>query len=135
MAERLLDTNILLRHLLSDHPVHSPKAESLIKRVEEGKETVAITDIVIFETVYTLQSFYKIPRRAIRENLTPLIMLRGVKLAHKTDYYAVFDLYESENISFADAYHIVVMKRRGAKEIYSFDTDFDKVAGITRVEP
>ena len=39
------------------------------------------------------------------------------------------------NIPFADAYLAVLMERLNLTEIVSFDRDFDKVAGLERVEP
>lgn len=38
-------------------------------------------------------------------------------------------------MSFVDAYNIAFMEDREIKEIYSYDTDFDKVEGIKRLEP
>jgi len=46
----------------------------------------------------------------------------------------VFDLYVNLNISFADAYHVVLMKAMRTAEIVSFDRHFDRVPGIVRVD-
>lgn len=40
-----------------------------------------------------------------------------------------------DKISFADAYSAAYMASRGVKEIYSWDSDFDKVGEVVRVEP
>lgn len=63
MAQPLLDTNILLRHLLQDHPDHSPRATAFLKRVEDRELTVRSTEIVVFETVFTLQRRQGFPRQ------------------------------------------------------------------------
>ena len=39
------------------------------------------------------------------------------------------------NVSFVDAYNAAYMESRGITEVYSDDTDFDKIEGIKRVEP
>ena len=39
------------------------------------------------------------------------------------------------NVSFADAYNAAYMESRGITEVYSYDTDFDRIEGIKRVEP
>ena len=44
-------------------------------------------------------------------------------------------MYVDLNIPFADAYLAVLMERLNLTEIVSFDRDFDKVAGLERVEP
>jgi predicted nucleic acid-binding protein len=44
-------------------------------------------------------------------------------------------LYVEKNISFADAYHAVVMQKLNLTEIVSFDRDFDKLPTLKRIEP
>src|SRR5579859_4320725 len=103
MASPFLDTNILLRHLLDDHPNHSPRAKAYLTRIEQGEIRVRTSDTVIFETVFTLQRRYRSSRSEIRDNLLPLIELPGVDLPGKRAYRKVFDLYVNLNIPFADA--------------------------------
>ena len=61
MALHFLDTNVLLRYLNNDDVDKAQRAESLLLRVERGQERVTISPLVIFETVYTLQSRYRVP--------------------------------------------------------------------------
>jgi uncharacterized protein len=133
MALLFLDTNIFLRHLLQDEPVQSPKASAFLKRIEEGEVKVRTTDTVIFETVFTLQKVYRRTKAAIRETLLPLLELSGIVLPQKRRYRKVFSLYVDSNLPFADAYHAVLMEQLNLTEIVSFDTDFDKFKGITKI--
>jgi predicted nucleic acid-binding protein len=137
MPQRFLDTNVLLRHLLNDHADHSPRARALIEAIEDGRETVWTTDLAIAEVVFVLESprLYNAPRERIRALLLPLIELPGVKLANKRLYRQVFDLYTSLPIDFIDCYHAALIKREGQVELYSFDADFDRIPGCTRIEP
>ena len=57
-----LDTNIILRHLLQDVPSQSPQASAYIQRIAAGTQRVRIADTVIFETVFTLQRGYRVPK-------------------------------------------------------------------------
>ena len=134
MALPFLDTNILLRHLRQDDPVLSPRATALLSRIEQGELKVSTADTVIFETVFTLQRSYQQPRARIAQALLPLIELPGIVLPGKRHYRTVFALYQSSQLGFADCYHVVLMQRHGQSEILSFDTDFDRVAGIQRRE-
>ncbi|HEX9596535.1 MAG TPA: PIN domain-containing protein [Anaerolineales bacterium] len=135
MTPPFLDTNIFLRHLRADHPEHSPRATAYLTRIEQGELKARTADTVIFETVYTLQRFYRQPKAAIRDALLPLIELPGLVLPGKRRFREVFDLYVSLNLPFADAYHAVLMKRLRLTEVVSFDRDFDRIPNITRVEP
>ena len=56
MATRpFLDANIILRHILGDHPDHSPRATAYFGQIARGELTVRTTDTVVFEAVYALQ--------------------------------------------------------------------------------
>jgi predicted nucleic acid-binding protein len=134
MALSFLDTNILLRHLLQDDPEQSLKASAFLKRIEEGSVKVRTADTVIFETVFTLQKAYRQPKAAIRDALLPLIELSGIVLPSKRRFRKVFTLYVEQNLPFADAYHAVLMEQLRLTEIVTFDTDFDRIKGITRVK-
>jgi predicted nucleic acid-binding protein len=135
MALPFLDTNPLLRHLRQDHPGFSPRATAYLRRIERGEIEVRTSDVVVFETVYTLQRSYKQPKAAIRDALLPLLELPGIRLPGKRRFRQVFDLYVRLNISFADAYHAVLMQQLKLTEVVSFDREFDRVPGLTRTEP
>ncbi len=135
MPTYFLDTNILLRYLTRDDEQMAQGALNLLMRIERGEEKVITSSLVIFETVFTLQSFYKVPRQSIKEQMLAVISLRGLHLSDKNLYYQAFDLYASKNISFADAYNAAYILSEHVSGIYSWDRDFDKVEGIVRLEP
>ena len=134
MAEQFLDTNILLRHFLQDVPDQSRRASAYIGRIEAGELQVRVSDLVIFEIVYTLQRQYRQPKDRIRGGVLAILELPGVILPGRRRYRRVFDLYVDLNISFADAYHVVLMQQGSISDIVSFDREFDRVPGIRRVE-
>jgi uncharacterized protein len=129
-----LDTNILLRYLTRDDEPKAQRALNLLMRVEQGEEKVITSSLVIFETVFTLQSFYKVPRQRIKELILSIISLRGLHLPGKNVYYHAFDFYVTKNISFADAYNAAYMLSEQVSSIYTWDKDFDKIDGIVRLE-
>jgi predicted nucleic acid-binding protein len=107
----------------------------LLTRVEAGQERVITSPLVIFETVFTLQKRYNFPRQGIREALTDLISMRGLQLSSKALWIQALDLFAAQNLPFADAYNAVFMRSRGLSEIYSWDGDFDTIAGVRRIAP
>jgi predicted nucleic acid-binding protein len=135
MALPFLDTNILLRHFLNDHPDHSPRATAFLRSIEDGKTRVRTSEPVVFETVFTLQRQYHVSKGRIAELVLALLDLPGIELPGKQRFHAVFDCYVRFNISFVDAFHAVLMQQLHLTEIVSFDQDFDRVPGISRLEP
>lgn len=132
---RFLDTTIILRYLTRDDVDKAEKALDLLLRVERGEEKVITSPLVIFEIIFTLQKMYRVPRQKISELVLPIIFLRGLHLPDKEAYSRAFDLYITKNISFADAYNASYMLSEKIRDIYSWNTDFDKIDGITRIEP
>lgn len=135
MVFPFIDTNIILRHLLGDHPDHSPKATALFTRIELGELEVQISDIVVFETVFTLDRSYKVSKAAIRDSLLALLALPTLILQGKRRYLRIFDIYVDHNLPFGDACIVADMERSGATTLYSFDKEFGRIASIRRVEP
>lgn len=136
MSTGLVDTNVLLRHILRDHPDFSPRATAFVGRVERGEEIATLADTVVFETVFVLQSFNKLPRAVIRDAVLPIILLPGMILGGKQLYRRVFDWYvEHRRLSFADCYHAALVERQGLPAVISFDRGYDRLSEIRRIEP
>jgi predicted nucleic acid-binding protein len=132
---RFLDTNILIRYLTNDDPVKAILVFTLLDRVAEGTEQVVTTPLVVFETVFLLQRTYKLGKAEIREKIADILSLQGVQLAERALCLTALDYYVEQNISYADAYNAAWMRGEGIAEIYSWDREFDRVAGLTRIEP
>ena len=137
MTDRFLDTNIILRHLLNDHPVQSPASTSLIEAIERGQTTVWTTDLAIAEAVFVLSNprEYDLSRGDIADLLQPLIELPGVELPGKERYRRVFALYTTSRIDFIDAFHAEQIEQRDPPELFSYDHHFDRIASVQRFEP
>lgn len=74
-------------------------------------------------------------RERIRDILLPIILLPGLKLTPKRLYRRIFDLYTALPIDYIDCYHVALIEQRKNPDLYSYDTDFDKVGGLNRQEP
>lgn len=130
-----LDTNVVLRHLLGDHPDHSPRATALIERIEQGQLRARIADTVVFETVFFLEHSLKQSKGRVRDALIGLLDIPGIVLPGKRRMRCVLALYAEQNIPFVDAYHCELMVDLGLDEMISFDHHHDRVPGLRRVEP
>ncbi len=131
-----LDTNVLVRLFAQDHEEHGAVAGKILDRIERGELQVRLSDTVIFETVFVLQSFYKWKRTSIRDALMIVIQLDGVELPAKEIYPDIFDLYVNRgNLSFADSFHAVLSISLDCNGLISFDTGFDKIPDFNRIPP
>lgn len=129
-----LDTNIILRFILKDHPIYSPKAEEIIEKIDKGKVKIHISWPTILEVVFVLQNSIKLPKKEIAEKLLPIFHLENINLEQRGLLDVIFGYYVDKNISLTDAYNAALMLKKKIKKIYSFDEDFDKFPQIKRLE-
>lgn len=132
---RFIDTNIFLRYFTGDNEKKAIESLRLLKKIESNEEKVTTSSLVIFETIFTLSSFYKVSRTEIRDLLLPILRLRGLRLECKEIFEKALEIYSISKISFADTFNSCFMESQGIKEIYSYDEDFDKIPEIKRIEP
>lgn len=136
---RFLDTNVFIRYLTGDRPEVLDGCTALFRRLHDGDEQVVLLESIVAEVVYVLASkqLYALSAPEIAARLKPLLLLRGIQLAHKPSVSEALDLYaQHQALSFADALQIAHMRRMGVSEIYAFDKDFNRFKpDLRRVEP
>jgi len=137
MIYPFVDTDVLIRLLTGDVPQKQAAARSLFKRVEEGEITLLAPDTVIADAVFVLASprLYHIPREEVRNLLASLIGLPHFRVQNKQDLLRALEIYASTNLDFGDTMIIASMEEQDAQILYSYDTGFDRIKGITRQEP
>jgi predicted nucleic acid-binding protein len=131
----IIDANIILRFLTNDIPKQADRCTGLLKRIESGSEEVWLPDLVLAGIVWTLEKFYKQPKQRIQELLIPILELKGLRHNNKKISKLAFQLYVEKNIDWTDAFVAAQMITQKKCEIYSYDSDFDNVDGIKRLEP
>ncbi len=107
-------------------------AKRIVKRIAEG-EPVATSLVHISEIANILES--RIPLEESLDILGGLLNLRNLEVLEpsRINYAASVEDARTLRIGVNDALACIVMKKEGITEIYSFDTDFDQVAGIERI--
>jgi predicted nucleic acid-binding protein len=134
MSRLLVDTNVIVRFLTGDHPVHSPRSRKLFGRAAAGDLSLVVTDLTLAETVWVLQSVYSLDRDAITAALKDLIEFAGIEVQNKAILLSALRNFAQTDVDFVDAYHAAVATAESLG-IASFDRDFDQFAGVKRVEP
>ncbi len=133
--KRFIDTNLFLRYFTCDDEVKAKRVLALLQRAARGEEQLVTSPLVIFETIFTLEKFYKVPKDEIRELMLSILALKGLELHHRKVFEQAFDFYLAYSISFTDAFNAAFMEAKSVKEIYSYDKDFDKVKEVKRIVP
>jgi predicted nucleic acid-binding protein len=134
----LVDANIFLRFLTRDDEEKAAACRVLFHRLERGEQEATTTEVILHEVLYVLSSraHYNLSHDEAAERLRPLLSVRGLRMPHKRRYLRALDLYGTyRRLDFADAVSIAYMEEAGIAEIATYDTDFDGIPGIRRIEP
>lgn len=135
MARRYrLDTNVLLRFLRGDHPDHSPAARSLFALAESGRCTLVLDAVVVAEAVWVLTSYYKTDRAAVSDALGAMLGLPGIDCAEPAVVGDALERFGATGVDFIDCYIAAGAAARG-EAVASFDADFDRLTGVSRIDP
>src|SRR5262245_37684752 len=98
-----------------------------MERVERGKEAVEITEVVLMEIVWTLTTFYRVPRKEIAEKLTGVLDLPGVRIPSRRICTRALHDFGDGSADFVDCL-LAARSRARSIPIYTFDeTDFNKM--------
>ena len=132
---RVLDANIVLRFLTNDLLEKADRCAKLLILIEAGSEEVWLPDLVLADIVWILEKFYNQSKKRIQELLIPILELHGLRYTNKKVAKDALRLYVEKNLDWTDAFVAAQMLAQKKIEIYSYDRDFDKIEGITRLEP
>jgi predicted nucleic-acid-binding protein len=132
---RIIDANIILRYLTNDVQDQAERAGELLTKVEAGSEEVFLPDIILADIIWVLEGYYKQSREQIREWITTILSMQGLRFSDKNVALDALDIYVDLGIDWSDAFVTGQMINHGIMEIYSFDRHFDRIGAIKKIEP
>lgn len=130
-----VDANVVLRYLVGNPPDMAARAAALFGRAEQGEFVLVLEAVTIAEVVWTLRSFYKKRPDEIAPVLRQLLTLPGVEVPERPCLLEALITYGDGHVDFADALIAARAEEAGSRQVYSFDRHFDRLPGITRLEP
>ena len=127
----LLDTNILIRYLTGDPPEMAARASAYLL---SGRDLV-LSDLVVAETVYVLESFYQLTRQQVAGLVAAMVSSSRFQVQNREMLIRSLEIYVDHRVDYTEAYLVATAERSGIPEIASFDRAIDRVPTITRIEP
>jgi len=137
---RFLDANVFVyayykpkKQLPQKERQMKEQAKKIIADVSLGKEQVMMTVVHLSEMVNILK--HGMPLERLTNLVRGLFMLDNMIIYGVTReaYFAATELGEDLKLEANDALAIDIMRLSNISEIYTFDEDFDRVEGITRL--
>jgi predicted nucleic-acid-binding protein len=99
---RLVDTNLIVRHLVQDHDKHAKAAGKLFDACDHGDLVIVVLPVVLAECVFVLESFYGHARADIASVLVRLISSPGVEITEVTVHLYALNRYKGTKAHFVD---------------------------------
>jgi predicted nucleic acid-binding protein len=135
MKRAFVDANLILRYFTKEPPDMAEASFRTFSAAQDGHIRLIVIPITVAEVVWVLESFYEYPKDQIAVTLTQFLHSEGLEVINLDVLIQALSLYQEKNIDFADALLAVSALSGGPNLIYSFDHHFDRIPGITRLEP
>ena len=126
-----IDTNIIVRHLTGDPADMAARATAFL----ESASGLLLTDLVLAETVYVLESFYRVPHAKVAEAMRSLIAFKAVITVDPALLLRALEVYEVDRLDFAEAYLVASAESSAVNTIVSYDKSIDRITTVERLEP
>ena len=130
------DTNLFLRYLTNDVPAQAEAVETILQRAARGEISLVSTGLVMAEIVWTLESFYKQPRKRISDMLLAILNTPGLEVVDGDLVSQAAVRFANKNVDFIDAYNAAWMSRESVTTVCTFDRrHFERFGGLKVVLP
>ncbi|MDP3741864.1 MAG: type II toxin-antitoxin system VapC family toxin [Candidatus Micrarchaeota archaeon] len=134
---KFIDANVFLYAFLSAKATPDGKklkesAKSILYRVQKGEE-VFTTVVHLSEVANIIED--KVPfdqQRHFFESIISNVSLE-IKEINKETYSLAIEYAMDNAMGVNDALAVILMQKENINEIYSFDSDFDEVNGVSRI--
>ena len=126
----LLDTNVLIRFLTVDKSKKYKKLYAFFEALERGETQVELKLIVLFQVIFVLQSFYRVPKEQIVAGLTDLLKYKGITIKEKKIVQRALELWREEKVKIVTCYLVACLEKDVQNILYSYDRDFKKFKNL-----
>lgn len=128
-------TNVFVRLLTNDPPAQAKAAERALDAAGEGNIVAVLTDIIFAELAYVLTEVYELGRADAADRLQRILDLPGLHVSDEEFLRGALELWKTSRLDFADAHLAALAVRIKDAAVLSFDKDFDRLDGVTRLDP
>ncbi len=100
-----------------------------------GDEQLLLSDLVLAECVYVLESFYEVERARVATLMRSAIALPSIEVLDASLLLRALEVYELDRLAFAEAYLVANAESTGVRRVLSFDRTIDRMQSVSRIEP
>jgi predicted nucleic-acid-binding protein len=125
-----LDTNILIRYIVQDHPAQASKATAIMERelTEENPGFVSI--VVIVETAWVLDRSYGFATDKIAAVIERILQMEALYVENEREVFTAIIALKERRGSFADALIAALGAKAGCDRTLTFDRKAMRIPGF-----
>jgi predicted nucleic-acid-binding protein len=127
-----LDTNVLVRYIMQDDAMQSPKASVLIESLDADHPGF-ISLVTVVELYWVLTSCYDLTGIQVKEALEALLRAKQLVVDRADQVLRALRVFDAGKADFADCLIERTASGAGCSEIMTFDARAAKHAGMTLI--
>lgn len=129
-----LDTNLLVRYIIRDHPAQTIKATRIIDQQLTAKEPGFISVASLVEMVWVLKSSYGLTHLQLGQAVERLLQIGTLLIQNEKEVYSAMLAQKSGQGSFADALIGSLGLWAGCTSTLTFDKRASRLPGFQLIQ-
>lgn len=129
-----LDTNVLLRLAIGDDPPQARRVVDLLQRSAEAEERCWISDVVLCELEWVLESCYGAARGDVAATIQELLSQPLFEFEDAGRVGSALAAYQDGASDFSDCLIGEHARAHGARTCYTFDRQLARLPGFTLLQ-
>ena len=118
---KAIDTNVLVRFLVNDEPRQSKLARDLFRKAEASRDRLYVSNVVLLETLWVLESAYDVDRDSLLETLHELLLMPVLALESRELVQAVMASAQAGKAELSDLLIGHAAQLAGCETTLTFD--------------
>ncbi|MGC1485676.1 MAG: type II toxin-antitoxin system VapC family toxin [Candidatus Acidiferrum sp.] len=125
-----LDTNILVRYLVQDDPIQSPRATEIIEKRLAAENPGFISIVVMIETVWVLDRAYGLSAVEIAAAIERILQVDVLVVEAEQQVFTAMTALQEGQGAFADAIISALGTKAGCSCTWTFDRKALRLGGF-----
>jgi predicted nucleic acid-binding protein len=105
------------------------------RKVSWTEDELHLADLIVAETIYVLESVYRVAKPQIAQALRSAIAIDSMVVADSSCLLRALEVHDRYCLDFAEAYLMACAESSGIGGVASFDQSIDRVDFVERIEP
>ena len=118
---KAVDTNIIIRFLLQDDDKQAARVRKRFKEAEQQRDQLLVSGLVLLETIWVLESIYRVERGAILDAIAELLLLPVLAFEQQPAVRRFVETNRQSRLDLSDALIAEWAAALGCEAVLTFD--------------